>query len=141
MLLFLQGTQQLRLQADWYFTDLIQKQGPVIGELHQAGLGFERAREGPLVVSKEFRFEQVLWQRSAVDCDEGICRARTAGMNRPSGEFLSRARLSVQQNTGFGAGGSISARKRLFERRAFTDHPRQRLFGGRGFSDEAERAQ
>ena len=110
-------------------------------ELHQAGLGSEGTCEGPFVVSKEFRFEQIFGQRSAVDRNERICRARTAAMNRPSGEFFSRARLSAQQNTGVGAGGSIRTRNRLFESMAFTDHPRQRLFSGRGLSGEAEHAQ
>jgi len=42
----------------------------------------------PLVISKEFRFEQIFGSEAAVDRNERIALGELPPMNSPSGEFL-----------------------------------------------------
>ncbi|MGC2185783.1 MAG: hypothetical protein WA637_21120, partial [Terriglobales bacterium] len=57
-LLFLQGTQEFRLQIHSNVADLIEKQGAVIRELKPASLLDERPGESALFVAEEFAFHQ-----------------------------------------------------------------------------------
>src|ERR1700722_3496196 len=55
-------------------------------------------------MTKEFALEQVEWNRSAVELDQGLAAAATRIMDRVSDEFLSSASLSQNENGGVSRG-------------------------------------
>ena len=81
---FLQGAQQLGLQADVHLGDLVEQQRAAIGLLELADAPRDGAGEGALLVAEEFGFEQVVGDGGAVDRDErrlslrAICCGRSA---------------------------------------------------------------
>ncbi len=99
-LLLLQDSQQLGLHRRSQLTNLIEKQGSVIGcfELplpHPDGAGV-----CALLVSEEFAFEQRLRDCSAVDGDEGPFVSRATLMDGACDNFFAGAALSPDQHGG-----------------------------------------
>ena len=56
--LFLDGAQQLGLQVDGQFADLVEKHGAAVGDGEQSFLGANRAGEGAAHVAEELAFDQ-----------------------------------------------------------------------------------
>ena len=65
-LLFLQNPQQLRLQPRRNVSYFIQEKGALVGQFETANLLRDCSRERPLLVAKEFTFQQVQWNGSAI---------------------------------------------------------------------------
>jgi hypothetical protein len=70
-LALLQHAQQLGLQAERHFRNLVEQQRAALGLLELAGLGRLGAGERALLVAEQGGFEQVVGNRRAVDGDEG----------------------------------------------------------------------
>ncbi len=75
-LAFLNGAQELGLQARIHLADFVQQQGAAIGFLELADAPGDGAGEGTLLVTEQFRFQQVFRNGGAVDRDEGLVGAR-----------------------------------------------------------------
>ena len=67
----LQDAQELRLELERHLCDLVEKKRSPMGELEFSGLPLDGAREGAPLVTEELAFEQVAWNRGAVDRNEG----------------------------------------------------------------------
>src|SRR6516165_7012001 len=65
--LLLQNPQQLGLQLQRDFTDLVQEQGSTGGEREAAGSILDSPGERALGVTEKFAFKQFLRDRSAID--------------------------------------------------------------------------
>ena len=71
----LEHAQQLGLRDQRHVADLVEKQRAVVGQLEAAGLAIVRAGERAFFVAEDFRFEQRVGQRRAVDRLElGVAR-------------------------------------------------------------------
>ena len=63
----LEHAQQLGLRDQRQVADLVEEQRAAVGQLEAPGLAVVRAGEGALLVAEDFRFEQRVGQRRAVD--------------------------------------------------------------------------
>src|ERR1700681_1660438 len=59
-----------------------------------------RVGESALLVAKQFRFNQVFRECSAIDADEGLIPARPLGYDGTRHQFLARATLTPEQHRG-----------------------------------------
>ena len=55
----LERAQELGLQERRHLPDLVEEDGPAVGQLERAQPGCDRAREGPLLVAEQLGFQQV----------------------------------------------------------------------------------
>jgi hypothetical protein len=69
-LLVLQHLKELRLKARVHVADLVEEDGPLVGQLELAGLLGVSSRERSLLVPEELALEELAWERSAVDLHE-----------------------------------------------------------------------
>ncbi len=114
-LVFLQHAQQLHLQAHRHVADLVEQQGAALGGLEQAFVGARGAGKRAFDVAEEFRLEQVLGHRAAVDRDERSVLPRARAMDRARKQFLAGAALARDQNTRIGHRDHLCLRHRFLE--------------------------
>ncbi|OEZ82486.1 hypothetical protein JAB5_17410 [Janthinobacterium sp. HH103] len=97
-----QHAQQPRLQGQRHFADFVEEQGAVVGRFEQPRMAAPaRAREGPILVAEQFRFQQGLGDGAAIDGDKGPVRAQAARAFPVDGlrhQFLAAARLALDQD-------------------------------------------
>ena len=104
---FLQGTQQLRLQAQGHVTDLVQKQGATVGQLEFSVTPLSiSASESAGRNAKKLCLQQGFWHRRNVDADQRPPGTRRAGVDGMGQQLFTRARFPQQQNGTVGLGGS-----------------------------------
>ena len=97
-LAFLDRAQQLGLRTRREFADLVEKQRAAIRLLEQARAVGGRAGEGPARMSEQFRFEEVVAERGAVDGAEAAHPSGGPGVNRLGDEFLAGPALSEDEH-------------------------------------------
>jgi hypothetical protein len=78
----------------------IQEECPAIGPLKPPDVPVRRAGESALFVSKEFRFQQRLGQRSTVDLHERTIGSLALALNVVGQNLLAHASLAQDQNRG-----------------------------------------
>ncbi|OPZ77390.1 MAG: hypothetical protein BWY77_01706 [bacterium ADurb.Bin431] len=100
----LEHAQQLDLGGKGKFTDLVEKDGALIGELEVALARPDRPGEGALFVSEEFGFNDPFGDGPAVDRNEGIQPPPAAGVDRPGYQFLAGAALAGDEHRDIGLG-------------------------------------
>src|SRR5277367_2518038 len=76
-LALLQNAQQLRLQFQRYFADLVQENRSTAREFKAPDALRDRAGESASLMAEDLAFEQSRWNRRAVQFDERILRTRT----------------------------------------------------------------
>src|SRR5688572_13794264 len=94
----LEDAEELRLRHERHLADLVEKHGPRIGGLEQAGLRLMGARKSTTLESEELRFEQGLGEGRAVEPNERTARARRALMERLGIDVLADAGLTEDEN-------------------------------------------
>src|SRR5271165_3577656 len=94
-LLFLQGTQEFRLQIHGNVADLVKKKSAVIRQLKAASLLHEGAREGTLFVAEQFAFHQTRRNRRTVQTNKCALTPRTEIVNCPGNQFLPGTGLTM----------------------------------------------
>src|SRR5215510_178300 len=104
----LQRAQNLGLHRYRQFTDFVQKDRPPVCRLKETGPRLSRSGKRAARVSKQFRFDQVSWNRRTVDRHESPFALRHF-MNSPSHQFLARARFACDQDR-----AGISRRDRYY---------------------------
>ena len=82
------------------FTDFIQKNRPAFRQLEAADAPGDSARECPLLVAEQFAFHKTGGQRRTVDLDQGFVFPRAIGVNSASNQFLARAGLTRDEDSG-----------------------------------------
>src|SRR5215471_12544645 len=98
----LQYAQELGLQVEGEFADLVQEDRAGIREFEASYLAGEGAREGALLMPEEFTLDERRGQGRTVDFDQRPVFARTAVVNGPRDEFLARTRFAQDQYRGIG---------------------------------------
>src|SRR4029077_1126044 len=95
---FFEHAQELSLGGQRQLADLVEEEGPPLGQLEAPRLPAVGAGEGPLLVTEELVFEERLGDRRAVDRHGGAAAARREGMDRLCEELLARAALAGQED-------------------------------------------
>ena len=101
----LEDAQQLGLRHERQVADLVEEQRAVVGELHAPRLAIVRAGERALLVAEDFRLEQRVGQRRAVDGLEVLAAAPAQLVNHPRDDFLARAGGAEDQHRDVRLGG------------------------------------
>ncbi len=94
----LQCAQQLGLERERHFGDLVEQQGPAIGGAKEAFAGLAGSGEGALAVPEQQRLEHGFGHRRAVDRNEGSGLARAAGVDEAAQHFLAGPGRAVDQD-------------------------------------------
>ena len=89
----LEKPQEETLHPQRHLADLVEKHGAAVGVFQLAGLVPVGAGETAFYVAEQLRLEQRLGQAGAVDRDELLANAGTAGVDRPGDQFLVRRRF------------------------------------------------
>ncbi len=109
-LTFLQSAEQLHLGFERQLADLIEKERAAVGFLEFAGTFIDSARERPLFMAEQNAFDQIFWDRTAVDGDEGAADAIALALNSASNELFADAAFAFDQNRNVRCGGALAER-------------------------------
>ena len=93
-----QQLEQLGLQHQVHFADLVKEQGAAIGSLHQSHPALLGIGERALLVAKQFGLKQVGRDRSAIELDERPFTARTIKMQGAGHQLLAGTGLAFDQH-------------------------------------------
>jgi hypothetical protein len=97
--LFLQNTEELRLQGKWQVADFIKKESPFVSQFEAANSLCDCTGKSTPFMAKELTFEQVEGNRRTVQLDQRLAATGTRIVNRVSDEFLASAGFSLDQNS------------------------------------------
>jgi len=106
-LALLDGSEQLGLQAGIHFADFVEQQGTAIGFFELADTPGDGAGKGALLMTEQFRFQQVFRNGGAVHRDERLVVAQGFAMDIAGQHFLTRAAFAGHQDGGFAAGDLV----------------------------------
>ncbi len=120
-LALLQDAEQLRLQLQRRFADLVQKDGAVVGELEAADPLGDRTGERPLLVPEQLALEQACRHRGAVALDERVRASGTQMVHRARNELFARARLAADQHGRLGRRDQLDLIDEVAQRAAAAD--------------------
>src|ERR1700675_1187932 len=120
-LLFLQYTKQLGLQRRWNITHLVQEKSTFVGQLETANLLRDGPGERALLVTKEFAFQQIQWNSSAVQSYKRPSDPRADVVDRMRDELLAGAGFAVDQHSRTSGRDPFDLFKHRFQRRAIAD--------------------
>ena len=95
---FLKCPEELGLRARRQLSDLVQEQRPLIGFFEETGPFADGARERPLRVAEQLRFQEIVGQRGAVHGAERARAPRSARVNRARDELFAAAALPFDQH-------------------------------------------
>ena len=95
-------SEQLGLHGQGQLADLIQEDRSPVGGLEEPLSLYIGSGESTFDVPKEFAFDQVFWQRSAIDRNEGFVAPQTFFMHGASHKLLATTRLTSDQNRAVG---------------------------------------
>jgi hypothetical protein len=104
VLALLQHAEELGLQIRRHLADLVQQKRPALRLLEQPVLVGHGARERSAPVAEQFRLDEVLRDRRAVDLDERALRPPAVVVQRVGDELLARAVFALNQDVGLGIG-------------------------------------
>ena len=106
--MLLEHAQQLCLRDQRRVGDLVEKKRALVGELEAPGLAVVRSGKRALLVAEDFRLEQRVGQRGAVDRLEVRDASRAQLVDHARDDFLARSRRSENQHgdVGFGRGSN-----------------------------------
>src|SRR5437667_4733192 len=94
----LQYVEELGLQGERQFRDLVQVDRALVRELELAGLAAVGAGERPLFVSEELALHQPLGNRGTVDLDEWPLGAGRPGMDGPGDAVFAHPAFAAEQD-------------------------------------------
>jgi hypothetical protein len=118
----LDGSQNLGLRARTQIAYLVEKDRSAGCRPQLAVLRSGRARKGAAFKAEKLALQQTVWNRGAVDCDEGPLRTRARAVHHFRGQLLARARLTGDQNVARTPSHLPQIRRHGLHRRTFTQH-------------------
>ena len=95
---FLQNPQQLGLEIEREFADLIEKHRTAARKFQFAHLAMGSSRKSSFLVSEQFALQKVSDNGRTIDGDEGLIRGRLL-VNCPSDKFLAGSGFAFDKNT------------------------------------------
>ena len=127
--------QQFRLRHQRHVAHFIEEQRPAIGEFEAPGLPIVGAGEGALFVAEEFRFEQGVWQRRAIDGLEVFRSPARELVDHAGDHFLARPGWSQDQDRDVRLGRRPDPLEDGQHLLVAADHLAEALHRGRRFFD------
>src|SRR5579864_6048015 len=121
-LLVLDSAEQLRLELERHFADLVEKERTSMRQLEASDLLCHRSGERALFVPKQLAFEQTGRDRRAVHFDEAALLPAAQFVNGAGYELLSRPCFTQYQNGCIGGRHYLNAVQNRLESGALTDH-------------------
>src|SRR5262249_33771520 len=103
-LTLLNHAQQLHLETEGSFRNLVEKNRSAARALEQAFSRARRASERTSLMAVEFAFKQCFGQRAAIHHNERRARALAVSVNGAGDKFLSRPAVANNENRGIGTG-------------------------------------
>src|SRR5262249_18614187 len=122
---FLQDAEELGLQAQRHLADLVEKQGPAVGELEEAFLIVLGAGERALLVAEELALEEGLGEGGAVLRDEELVAPLRLVVDRRGDELLAGAGLALDADGGAGVDDLLERGEDRAHRRRLADDVRE----------------
>src|SRR5262249_54016635 len=117
----LEDAEELGLALGGELADLVEEQGPAVGELEPPDLALGGAGERALLVTEELALEGRLGERGARRADERPARAPAAVVDRRRAHLLARARLAGDEHRRIGRRHLGDEALELAGRRRVTD--------------------
>ncbi len=114
----LQHAQQLALQLERDFADLVEEQRAAVGELEAADAVAQRAGERALHVAEELALEQFARDRRAVDADQRPVAPLARLVDGARDQLLAGAGFAGDHHRGVGRRHQLHLPQRLLDRRA-----------------------
>ncbi len=114
--------------------DLIEKQGAGVGQLKPSFAACDGAGERTFFMTEEFRFEQGLGQRGAIDAHQRPRGARTGVVNRFGNKLLTRAAFAANQDGCFAGCDTVHQRNDFHHPTAVTYDPLNAVAGFKLFA-------
>ena len=99
-LLLLQNTQQFGLQCQWNISDLIQEEGPFVGQFEATDFLRDGACESALLMAEKLAFQQIVGNSSAIQLHEWASAARTEVVYGVCYQILAGASFSLDKGGG-----------------------------------------
>src|SRR5882724_4215842 len=128
-LLFLQDTQQLRLQRRGDIAHFVQEQRAFVSHFEAPHLLRNRTGEGALLMTEQFALQKIQRNGRAVQLDQGTPAALTGIVNGVSNEFFSRTGLPLDEDSRVGWRNLLYLVENRFEGSAIADDPIESTFG------------
>ena len=119
-LLFLQDTQQFRLQRRRNIPHFVQEERAFVGQLETANLLRYGSGERAALVAKELAFQQIEGNSSAIQFNKRASAPHAQIVDRARNQFLARACLSLDENGGIGRGDAFDLLEHRFQSRTVT---------------------
>ena len=117
----LQHPEQLHLGGRRDLADLVEEDGPGVGQLEPAQPPLGGAGEGALLVPEQLRLQQRLGQRGAVDRDERPAPPGREVVDRLGDQLLAGAALALDQHRARHRRHLLDLDQHLLDRRALAD--------------------
>src|SRR6185503_15096571 len=120
----LEEAKELHLRALRQFADLVQEDCSAVGHLEASGLRPDGPGEGAPLVPEEFRLEERLGERAAIDRDERRLGPPARDVDRLREHLLAGAALAQEKDAGVGRRHALGQGERVLHRAAL---PHDRL--------------
>ena len=117
----LEDAEQLGLQGERDFADLIKQDRPAVGQLETPIALVGRAGEGSLLMTEKLALDECLGNGGAVDLDERFVETLAVEENFVRDEFLAGAVLAGNHHRRVGAADPLDQILQAKNRRAFSD--------------------
>src|SRR5256712_1258405 len=137
---FLQHAQELRLRGEGKIDNLVEKEASALCKLESPLLSLICAGERAFLVAEEFRLDQGIWDRAAVDGDKRLFASGTQLMDRPSNKFLASAGRALDEGRERGVGYLPDLLNNLLHLLTRTHQPLQRALDNPGCLPQLARA-
>jgi len=92
------NSQQRDLRFHWDFADFVQEDRPAVGGFKSSKTSLECAGEGAFFVPEKLGSDQRLWNRGAVDSDEGPGCASGPSMQRTRNQFFAGSGVAQDED-------------------------------------------
>src|SRR6201997_2567543 len=96
--LFLQNTEELRLQGEWHVADFIKKESPFVSQFEAANSLCDCASKSTPFMAKELTFKEVEGNRRAIQLDQGLAAPGTGIVYGVSNQFLASTSFSTDKH-------------------------------------------
>src|SRR5690606_32272841 len=119
------------LQVERELAELVEKHGATGGELERTLTGSDRAGECALLVAEQLGLDERTRDRTAVDDDERLVRARRQLVQRARDHVLAGPGLALDEDRGVGRRDALDQAEDLAHRGRLADHLAERFLLGR----------
>jgi hypothetical protein len=119
--LVLENPQQFALQIEAGIADLVQKNGPAVGDLKKSGPGILGPGESAFDVAEQFAFDERIRNGRAVDGHEARRGPVAAVVNRPRDKLFAGTAFTMDEDIGADGGRPFDALNHVANTVGYTD--------------------